>query len=84
MENKKGDIFMSKVIKYVVTVDNEKLVEGETKNFRKNKSVLDVARKALTEKLAGKHKLCRVTVIRNDKKVGEWTCSPLKSKENAA
>ena len=75
---------MSKSIKYVAMKGNKKIAEGSTKNFKTNKPVLDIARKALAEKLNGKHSLCRVTIIRDGEKAGEWTCSPLKSKKKKA
>lgn len=74
----------SKEVKYVAMQGKKKILEGSTKNFRTNKQVLDIARKALSEKLHGKHSLCRITIVRDGEKAGEWTCSPLKSKKKKA
>lgn len=76
---------MSKGIKFVAMQGKKVIAEGSTKNFRTNKPVLDIARKALAEKLEGKKStLCRVSIIRDGEKAGEWTCSPLKSKKKKA
>ena len=61
------------MIKYVVRKNERVILKGTcTSNFKTNKKVLDVARKALSGKLA-KRSLVRVEVIRGDQKAGEWT-----------
>lgn len=68
---------MSKVIKYVAMQGKKKVLEGSTKNFKTNKPVLDIARKALSEKLNEKA-LVRIIIFRDEKKAGEWACHPAK------